>query len=927
MAKRKRVPEKIRDKLLADALFRCCLCPQRTQLTVEKHHILPVSEGGPNTEDNLIVVCGNCHDAIHLARDAGRQVYTEDQILECKRRWIELCWRPDLTMEQRIQEAPALRPDISLAKLPNTGTDLFGREEQLKILDDAWADRHTHVVALTAPGGVGKSAIANYWLREMEKDDYRGARRVFGWSFYSQGQRETAVSADQFIHEALRFFGDPDPSEGNAWQRAERLAQLIRQQPTILVVDGLEPIQSYDPGDLGKIKDPALKTLLCELSRGTKGICVITSRLEPTDIALSDEGGPARRIDLPDLTAEAGIQLLHARGVKGPEDELLRAVEDLGRRALALVLLAEYLREFHGGDISRRSEVPLMDKELEHGGHAWRVVQADDFAFKREGAERERAILRIIGLFDRPAARPCLDALRAEPAIAGVTDAVVGLSDDEWNHCLARLRRLRLVSPAPAEADSLDAHPLVREYFGRKLQQESPEGFRQAHGRLYEYLRDHGKPTPDTDSDTFQDLLPLYQAVHHGCRAGKHQEALHEILWRRIRRTDEHFSLKKLGTFGADLAALGGFFEQRWTVPATALSGYFRAWVLGDAGSCLRALGRLDEAVQPMRVSLELLADGGDFKHAATAASNLGWLLQDAGRLEEAASAAGEAVGLADRSEYAFERLSNRSHRASVIHARGRLADATRDFKDAERMQKGSQPEFPLLYSLQGARYCWLLLDLGRAKDVAGRASRTLAWAEQYFAPNDIGLDHLSLGRASHLLALAAGNEEAERLEAEARAHLDAAVEGIRKAGTQHHVPRGLLARAAFHREFGGRNEAERDLTEALTLAERHGFRLHETDARLLQGHMALDEDPPDAEAAQEALERAQELVEKTGYHLRDADLLILEGRVLAKRGDTEAGRTKLEEAIKVARREEDKGCVYQLAVDEANRYLKELEA
>ena len=47
----------------------------------------------------------------------------------------------------------------------------------------------------------------------MQADDYRGAARVFGHSFYSQGSREDAqASADSFLDRALQFFGDPDRS-------------------------------------------------------------------------------------------------------------------------------------------------------------------------------------------------------------------------------------------------------------------------------------------------------------------------------------------------------------------------------------------------------------------------------------------------------------------------------------------------------------------------------------------------------------------------------------------------------------------------------------------------------------------------------------------------------------------------------------------
>ena len=115
-------------------------------------------------------------------------------------------------------------------------------------------------------------------------------------------------------------------------------------------------------------------------------------------------------------------------------------------------------------------------------------------------------------------------------------------------------------------------------------------------------------------------------------------------------------------------------------------------------------------------------------------------------------------------------------------------------------------------------------------------------------------------------------------------------------------------------------------MSEALEFSARCGLRLHETDARLFAGHLALDPEGLDLEVARAALTRAQTLVADTGYHLRDADLLILEGRLLGKQGDHAAARAKLEEAIGVARREEAEGCVYQVAVDQAERYLRELE-
>jgi serine/threonine protein kinase len=44
---------------------------------------------------------------------------------------------------------------ISIAKLPVTGSDLFGREEDIAFLDDAWANKDVNVVTIVAWAGVG----------------------------------------------------------------------------------------------------------------------------------------------------------------------------------------------------------------------------------------------------------------------------------------------------------------------------------------------------------------------------------------------------------------------------------------------------------------------------------------------------------------------------------------------------------------------------------------------------------------------------------------------------------------------------------------------------------------------------------------------------------------------------------------------------
>ncbi len=116
-------------------------------------------------------------------------------------------------IESEAQKPPKLTPDrISISRLPVSGPDLFGRDAELKLLDDAWANPNTNIIAFVAWGGVGKTALVNHWVKQrMARDNYRGAERVYGWSFYSQGTNEQAASADEFIYAALRDFGDDRP--------------------------------------------------------------------------------------------------------------------------------------------------------------------------------------------------------------------------------------------------------------------------------------------------------------------------------------------------------------------------------------------------------------------------------------------------------------------------------------------------------------------------------------------------------------------------------------------------------------------------------------------------------------------------------------------------------------------------------------------
>src|SRR5271166_1278104 len=93
---------------------------------------------------------------------------------------------------------------VHISGLPETFYErLVGRDAELKRLDEAWSDEGTNILSLVAEGGAGKSALVNEWLVRLQAETYRGADCVLGWSFYSQGSKERATAADEFLNWAL----------------------------------------------------------------------------------------------------------------------------------------------------------------------------------------------------------------------------------------------------------------------------------------------------------------------------------------------------------------------------------------------------------------------------------------------------------------------------------------------------------------------------------------------------------------------------------------------------------------------------------------------------------------------------------------------------------------------------------------------------
>jgi hypothetical protein len=393
----------------------------------------------------------------------------------------------------------------------------------------------------------------------MATDLYRSAELVFGWSFYRQGTSGQTSSADEFLDAALSWFGDPDPRFGTAWEKGERLAKLVAHRRTLLVLDSLEPLQNPPGPQEGRLREPSLQAFLRKLAAFNKGLCVINTRAPVVDIADHERTSAPRR-DLDQLSGDAGAKLLRGLGVKGQEAELRIASDEFSGYCLALTLLGSYLTDAYNGDIRCREEV---SKRLAHnvrqGVYARKVMDSYQTWF---GEGPEVSVLRLLGLFDRPADQKAIVVLLKSPAIPGLTESLTDLSPVEWRAVLGRLRRARLLATEdPRNPQQLDTHPLVREYFGEQLRRQQMDAWKECNSRLFYYYR---ALAPQLQ-DNFREMEPLFLAVTCGCDAGLFREALHEVFMPRIQRRDSCFAANVLGARGALVLALAHFFERgRW---------------------------------------------------------------------------------------------------------------------------------------------------------------------------------------------------------------------------------------------------------------------------------------------------------------------------------------------------------------------------
>jgi len=116
---------------------------------------------------------------------------------------------------------------------PATG-QLVGRFDETARLDNAFQADNVAVLGITAPGGVGKSALIYEWIKPLrESNDYPGS--MYAWVFY-----EGDSSSNNFFVNISSYLGMEENIPDSDIDKANWLFEQYKNRNMVLILDSIK---------------------------------------------------------------------------------------------------------------------------------------------------------------------------------------------------------------------------------------------------------------------------------------------------------------------------------------------------------------------------------------------------------------------------------------------------------------------------------------------------------------------------------------------------------------------------------------------------------------------------------------------------------------------------------------------------------------
>ena len=757
--------------------------------------------------------------------------------------------------ELSIAPASALPPNPCLAHPYPLQENFTGRIHERQMLSDWFVNDQRPILALTAMGGMGKSALAWAWLQRdvlglplpgLVPDPREAVERcqvpenkrpegVLWWSFY-----EAEASFAAFVEKALIYVsnGKVDPATiPSAYDKVRELVNLLQKRNMLIVLDAFErELRAYASLSVAYRGDTVAEDTQDDYRACTdihaayflrwtaaltlQSRVLLTSRLLPLEL---DDLAGCRREHLNAMDPDDATTFFHAQGVEGTRAEIQAACEPCGYHPLTLRLLSGLIANDPTlpGDIAAVAGYDLIGDLV----------------------TREHSVLTMAYDALRPPLRELLSRLAAfrwpvEYEVAAM------LSPFESK------RELGLAFKELADRGLIffdqgrwryDLHPIIRAYaYDRLANKES------IHRQLRDYFA--AAPMPELDQiDSMDDLGPIIELYHHTVCAAQYDEAarlFHDYL------ADPLYYY--FGAYRTEIDLLRPLFASDLGLPRLKEQSA-QAWTLNVLASAYTCAGQPNRVITLLKTHNTLQEELGDLSGLAIGQENLASVQLDLGKFKEAEWNLRRSITWSQETGHLGIEATGRLTLGRMLAYEGAFEEASQEIEAAIRIQAKTGRVVSQVMSL--IHRGQLALLTGVPQLALETANLALQVSEQAPLAPPVVYPARSSVWAYWLLATA--HLELKHL-VEAEAHLTEALTRCHQINLVELEPDILLSWARWHRENEAREQARRCAEEALSIAVRSEYRLKEAEIHNFLAQWEMDEGDANAAQARKHAESAK---------------------------------------------------------------------
>ncbi|MCK4398383.1 MAG: hypothetical protein KAV25_05260 [Methanophagales archaeon] len=750
------------------------------------------------------------------------------------------------TKKQEEKEIEKEEKEIAVPKPPTPyfahpypmQKNFTGREKEREELTEWLKNDSNPVFIHVALGGMGKSALAWYWLTEdvIKLKSENALKGVIWWSFYDK-----EAVFDSFLNHAIEYAGegkvDAKKIESTR-DKMDELYTLLSENQFILVLDGVErllrayagmgspyqgdDVKEYEKKDYKACVEPNCGTFLQMLAGIPRTKALITTRICPKE--LEDLEGVVSR-ELKQMDKEDAVEFFERQGVKGTRAEIEEVCRAYGFHPLSLRLLSGMIVHDmkYGGDIKAWTKYNPLPK-LVPKEHNILELAYDSLD------EKKQAFISKLSAFRNP-----MDY----DAISIFNDFG---SEEKFNEVLIELVDRGMLF-RDEKSNKFDMHPIVRKYCYDRLKDKKG-----VHSKLKDYFAAIPKPEKIESVD---DLAPVIELYHHTVRAGRYDEAakLFKDRLLSIERVKLHDQLfYRFGAYQPIIELLSALFpDGEDKLPRLKDKGD-QAWTLAALANSYLLSGKLRQAVMLHTMQIAIREKQGDKENLAVGLGNLAYLQILIGELDAAESNFRRSIEICCEIKYEFREADGHQQLGRLLAYKGDFLESEHELdfaiKIAQKLRKKEVES--ISYSYRAIRSILISNADDALKFV--EKSRKLADIEHY---------EMDIIQAEYLLGAAYLLKE-NLLESEK--HLIEALTRDRKINLVELEPDILLEFAKLRFKQNHKEEALKFAEEALQIADRCEYRLKQADMHNFLAEFYFDAD--DLERAREYGEIAKERAE-----------------------------------------------------------------